>query len=205
MWNRSLVHLARGFSKGTPSESPSLLSSPKLSSIETLRAWGLITTILGVVGCLFAPDALAFALGGQDWWGRVYDLYPYQRMLEPFAYVGRVLLSVMVSSTHFNLRRCAGAHVSLANIISTNIAFLKMSPLGQTSYPLALECSVNGKEVKTMPEEERKGQMLPILPRDPNTSKGCCTYLNTCCYYFGCNTFYKSVHEAAPVQHVVIV
>ncbi len=79
VWNRSLVQLARGFSKGTPSES-SLLSSPKLSPVETLRAQGLVA--IGVVGCLFAPDALAFALGGQDWWGRVYDLHPSQRMLE---------------------------------------------------------------------------------------------------------------------------
>lgn len=37
---------------------------------------------IGVLGCVFAPDALSFALGGQEWWDRVYALHPSQRTLE---------------------------------------------------------------------------------------------------------------------------
>ena len=37
-----------------------------------------------MLGCVFAPDALSFALGGEEWWDRVYAyaLHPSQRTLE---------------------------------------------------------------------------------------------------------------------------
>jgi hypothetical protein len=56
------------------------MRSPELSATEIVRSQGMVA--IGVVGCLFAPDALSFALGGQEWWGRVSDLHPSQRMLE---------------------------------------------------------------------------------------------------------------------------
>jgi len=31
---------------------------------------------IGVLGCVFAPDALSFALGGEEWWDRVYVCAP---------------------------------------------------------------------------------------------------------------------------------
>ena len=53
---------------------------PLLSSTELLRAQGL--TAIGLLGCVFAPDALSFSLGGQDWWNRVCSLHPAQQTLE---------------------------------------------------------------------------------------------------------------------------
>jgi hypothetical protein len=53
---------------------------PPLSSTELLRAQGL--TAIGLLGCVFAPDALSFSLGGQDWWNRVCSLHPAQQTLE---------------------------------------------------------------------------------------------------------------------------
>ena len=53
---------------------------PELSPTELLRARGLLA--VGILACVFAPDALSFALGGQDWWDRVYQLHPSQRYLE---------------------------------------------------------------------------------------------------------------------------
>lgn len=53
---------------------------PELSDTELLRCRGLLA--IGVLGCIFAPDALSFFLGGQEWWGRVSELHPSQRILE---------------------------------------------------------------------------------------------------------------------------
>ncbi len=55
-------------------------SAPSLSPTELLRARGLFA--IGVLACVFAPDALSFALGGQEWWDRVYQMHPSQRYLE---------------------------------------------------------------------------------------------------------------------------
>jgi hypothetical protein len=62
------------------SKSQQGLHPPELSPTELLRARGLLA--IGVLGCVFAPDALSFALGGQEWWDRVYALHPSQRTLE---------------------------------------------------------------------------------------------------------------------------
>ena len=53
---------------------------PALSEVELLRARGMLA--IGCVACVFAPDAVAFALGGQEWWDRVNSLYPSQRLQE---------------------------------------------------------------------------------------------------------------------------
>lgn len=53
---------------------------PILSETELLRARGLV--FIGLLGCVFAPDALSFCLGGQEWWGRVSTMHPSQQILE---------------------------------------------------------------------------------------------------------------------------
>jgi len=53
---------------------------PPLSDTELLRARGLL--FIGILGCTFAPEALSFLLGGQDWWGRVTENYPSQQTQE---------------------------------------------------------------------------------------------------------------------------
>eukprot|EP00613_Pedinella_sp_CCMP2098_P050319 CAMPEP_0171821008 /NCGR_PEP_ID=MMETSP0992-20121227/3084_1 /TAXON_ID=483369 /ORGANISM="non described non described, Strain CCMP2098" /LENGTH=367 /DNA_ID=CAMNT_0012435463 /DNA_START=72 /DNA_END=1176 /DNA_ORIENTATION=+ len=53
----------------------------QLSDTELFRVKGLV--FIGVLGCVFAPACLAFAFnGGQEWWGRVCELHPKQRLLE---------------------------------------------------------------------------------------------------------------------------
>mmetsp|Transcript_684 Transcript_684/g.1074 ORF Transcript_684/g.1074 Transcript_684/m.1074 type:complete len:461 (+) Transcript_684:157-1539(+) len=64
----------------TPSTSTPFQFPPELSPTELLRARGLLA--IGVLGCIFTPDALSFALGGQEWWGRVTELHPSQKTLE---------------------------------------------------------------------------------------------------------------------------
>ena len=51
-----------------------------LTETELLRVRSLL--IIGAIGCVFAPVALSFALGGQEWWFRVTNLHPSQVYLE---------------------------------------------------------------------------------------------------------------------------
>jgi hypothetical protein len=53
---------------------------PPLSETELLRARGLLA--IGILGCVFTPDALSFLLGGQEWWSRVAAVHPSQQTLE---------------------------------------------------------------------------------------------------------------------------
>jgi hypothetical protein len=53
---------------------------PLLTPTELLRAQSLLA--VGIVGCIFAPEALTLALRGQDWWHRVSELHPSQPLIE---------------------------------------------------------------------------------------------------------------------------
>ena len=54
----------------------------ELTETERLRMSGMIVS--GAVGAVFLLEAAALLLnGGQDWWGRVVELYPSQDILEP--------------------------------------------------------------------------------------------------------------------------
>jgi hypothetical protein len=53
---------------------------PALTATEILRAQSLLG--VGVVGCLFAPIAVKFAIAGPAWWGHVLEVYPEQGLLE---------------------------------------------------------------------------------------------------------------------------
>ena len=53
---------------------------PELTDTELLRAKSLIA--VGVVGCLFAPIAIKFAIADPGWWPRVVQLFPAQGTLE---------------------------------------------------------------------------------------------------------------------------
>jgi len=77
-----MVQLARGRSAvhEKSSDGEKCAPLPKLSETELLRARGLLA--IGVLGCVFAPDCIAFALGGSSWWDRVCDLHHAQRALE---------------------------------------------------------------------------------------------------------------------------
>ena len=51
-----------------------------LSNTELFRVKGLV--FIGILGCVFVPACLAFAFQGEEWWGRVCELHPKQRLLE---------------------------------------------------------------------------------------------------------------------------
>jgi len=79
-YSQSMVNFARGHAIQEYSNYSDDKAPPQLSPTELLRARGLLA--IGVLGCIFAPDALSFALGGQQWWDRIFLLHPSQRMLE---------------------------------------------------------------------------------------------------------------------------
>jgi hypothetical protein len=53
---------------------------PSLSDTELFRAQSLVA--IGIVGCIFAPEAMTLTLRGQDWWCRVSELHPGQQWIE---------------------------------------------------------------------------------------------------------------------------
>jgi hypothetical protein len=54
--------------------------APPLSECELLRGRGLLG--IGILGCIFAPECLSFALGSSDWWQRINQLHPSQTIVE---------------------------------------------------------------------------------------------------------------------------
>lgn len=71
---RHMVSIAR--LGQTPQDEP----LPPLTKTELLRAKSLIA--VGVVGCLFAPIAIKFAIADSEWWFRVLQEFPAQGTLE---------------------------------------------------------------------------------------------------------------------------
>lgn len=57
-----------------------LNDKPPLSETELVRTQGLFS--IGILACVFAPDCVAFGLGSNQWWDRVAELHPSQRILE---------------------------------------------------------------------------------------------------------------------------
>lgn len=54
--------------------------TPELSETELLRMRGLLG--IGILGAVFAPDTISFAIGGSQWWDRVSLAHTAQRTLE---------------------------------------------------------------------------------------------------------------------------
>ncbi|GFH48165.1 hypothetical protein CTEN210_04641 [Chaetoceros tenuissimus] len=77
---QSIVKFSRSLSIQNDNDSSDYYEPATLSDTELLRANGLLA--IGVLACVFAPDALSFALGSQSWWERVTTIHPSQKMLE---------------------------------------------------------------------------------------------------------------------------
>lgn len=75
-----LSALVRGARRQGPDVAPPPGDPPALTATEILRAQSLLG--VGVVGCLFAPIAVKFAIAGPAWWGHVLEVYPEQGLLE---------------------------------------------------------------------------------------------------------------------------
>ena len=54
--------------------------APELSETERLRVGGLVA--IGILGAVFVPDCVAFAVGSDAWWDRVAAAHPAQTTLE---------------------------------------------------------------------------------------------------------------------------
>lgn len=74
--SQKLVRASRVLS---PSRTPQSVPA-SLSETELFRTNGLV--FIGVLGCVFVPACLAFAVEGQGWWERVCALHPKQNLLE---------------------------------------------------------------------------------------------------------------------------
>lgn len=53
---------------------------PPLSDTEILRARGLLA--IGIIGCIYSPEVVAFLALGDDWWTRVGETFPGQPVIE---------------------------------------------------------------------------------------------------------------------------
>lgn len=53
---------------------------PPLSELELFRAQALLA--IGIIGCIFAPEAATLAVRDAEWWPRVMDVYPGQAWIE---------------------------------------------------------------------------------------------------------------------------
>lgn len=80
--------------------------TPPLSETELLRARGLLG--IGILASVFAPDCLAFGLGGSEWWDRVSALHPSQKVLES----STSLFALYANEASMIAHRCGKAGVA---------------------------------------------------------------------------------------------
>ena len=73
---------------------------------------------IGVIGCVFAPDAVSFALGSQEWWGRVTALHPSQAYLES----STALYGVLATQASMIAHRAAKTGVATLDSIVPSFA-----------------------------------------------------------------------------------
>lgn len=76
----TITKLARRSTGLSASAADSLRIPNALSETELFRTKGLLA--IGVLGCVFVPDCISFALGSSSWWDRVASVHPSQRLLE---------------------------------------------------------------------------------------------------------------------------
>lgn len=77
-----------------------------LSDTELFRTQGLLA--IGVLGCVFVPDCVAFALGGSEWWDRVAVDFPSQRLQES----STALFALYATEASMVATRCANKGVA---------------------------------------------------------------------------------------------
>ena len=90
--------------------------APPLSETELLRARGLLG--IGVLASVFAPDCLAFALGGSDWWDRVSTLHPSQKVLES----STSLFALYANEASMIAHRCGKAGIAPFRVLVPSFA-----------------------------------------------------------------------------------
>ena len=76
----TIARLARRSTGLSAAAADELRIPPALSDTELFRTKGLLA--IGVLGCVFVPDCISFAIGSSTWWDRVTAIHPSQRLLE---------------------------------------------------------------------------------------------------------------------------
>lgn len=76
----TIAKLARRSTGLSAAAADQLRIPPALSDTELFRTKGLLA--IGVLGCVFVPDCISFAIGSSAWWDRVTAIHPSQRLLE---------------------------------------------------------------------------------------------------------------------------
>lgn len=101
------ARMTRGARSLTDRENLPAVSVPSsLSDTERMRVRGLL--VIGVLGCVFVPDCVAFALGSSDWWDRVAAAHPSQRILES----STALFALYATEASMVATRCANKGVA---------------------------------------------------------------------------------------------
>lgn len=78
------------------------LSVPSsISETELFRTQGLLA--IGVLGCVFVPDCIAFGIGSSDWWNRITTIHPSQKLLES----STALFALYATEASMVATRCA--------------------------------------------------------------------------------------------------
>jgi hypothetical protein len=112
---------------------------PPLSETELLQARGLLA--IGIIGCIYAPEVLAFLILGQDWWIRVIDHFPSQPILES----STALFGIVATQASMMSHRAGKAGVAPFTQIVPAFAFLcfllAILPCGAAFYWLHKEIS----------------------------------------------------------------
>lgn len=90
--------------------------TPPLSDTELLRARGLLG--IGILASVFAPDCLAFGLGGSEWWDRVSALHPSQQVLES----STSLFALYANESSMIAHRCGRAGVAPFRLLVPSFA-----------------------------------------------------------------------------------
>jgi len=93
-----------------------LKDTPPLSETELVRMRGLLG--IGILASVFAPDCLAFALGGSDWWDRVSTLHPSQTTLESTT----TLFALYANEVSMLSHRCAREGVAPFRVVVPALA-----------------------------------------------------------------------------------
>mmetsp|Transcript_34917 Transcript_34917/g.51165 ORF Transcript_34917/g.51165 Transcript_34917/m.51165 type:complete len:276 (+) Transcript_34917:271-1098(+) len=101
-WSKVMTKAIRQSPFSSSSKENDCIVPSSLSENELFRTQGMLA--IGVLGCVFVPDCISFALGGSSgWWDRVTALHPSQRILES----STTLFALYATEASMIATRCA--------------------------------------------------------------------------------------------------
>ena len=112
-WLASFIFVMAAFTPAVTLWNPAGIfdDSPELTKTELLRIRGLLA--IGILGSVFVPDTLSFAIGGSEWWNRVSTIHTSQRILES----STALFALYATEASMISHRCAKSGVATFSTI----------------------------------------------------------------------------------------